>query len=185
MTSRAVSTAARVASEMPGLPLRTRLTVASLTPACFATSARFRATLQLYDSVLQVLPCPDRPTHRAGDGRRSIRSTSARLSGRPIEAWPGDQEDRTSDHTPRPNVPAKRVCVFALYRRSLIGASGRPDPTWYHWLVPATAVNTPRSVATYVLAFTRIRSLTGASGRFPLRSCHVAPPSVDRSTYGA
>src|SRR3954467_3451130 len=33
---------------MPGFPLRTRLTVASLTPACLATSARFRATAQNY-----------------------------------------------------------------------------------------------------------------------------------------
>src|SRR6266566_1770095 len=55
MTSRAVRTAARVASEMPCLPLRTRLTVASLTPACLATSARFRATLQLYGQVAASL----------------------------------------------------------------------------------------------------------------------------------
>ncbi len=34
-------------SATPGLPLRTRLTVASLTPACLATSARCRATVQL------------------------------------------------------------------------------------------------------------------------------------------
>ena len=38
-TSSAVSTACRVASETPGLPLRTRLTVASLTPTLVATSA--------------------------------------------------------------------------------------------------------------------------------------------------
>src|SRR3954447_19756355 len=44
MTSSAVSTAARVVSEIPGLPLSTRLTVASLTPACLATSARWRGT---------------------------------------------------------------------------------------------------------------------------------------------
>src|SRR5882724_5858366 len=55
MTSSAVRTAARVASEIPGLPLRTRLTVASLTPACFATSASLRATLQLYDKSVQIL----------------------------------------------------------------------------------------------------------------------------------
>ena len=55
MTSRAVRTAARVASEIPGLPLRTRLTVASLTPACFATSASLRATVQLYDKSVQIL----------------------------------------------------------------------------------------------------------------------------------
>src|SRR5258705_4128733 len=40
--SSAVSTAARVASEMPGLLLSTRLTVASLTPTYFATSASLR-----------------------------------------------------------------------------------------------------------------------------------------------
>src|SRR5712692_3351138 len=59
MTSSAVRTAARVASEIPGLPFRTRLTVASLTPACFATSASFPATLQLYDKTVQV-PLPAR-----------------------------------------------------------------------------------------------------------------------------
>src|SRR5438552_2194727 len=58
MTSSAVRTAARVASEMPGLPLRTRLTVASLTPACFATSASFRAMPQFYDKRLQSLQRP-------------------------------------------------------------------------------------------------------------------------------
>src|ERR1700693_4609618 len=61
MTSRAVRTAARVASEMPGLPLRTRLTVASLTPACFATSARFRATLQNYTTNTASPAGPRRP----------------------------------------------------------------------------------------------------------------------------
>src|SRR5262249_24842052 len=44
-TSSAVSTAARVASEMPGRPLSTRLTVASLTPTYFATSASLRVTV--------------------------------------------------------------------------------------------------------------------------------------------
>jgi hypothetical protein len=43
--------------------LRTRLTVASLTPACFATSASLRATLQLYDKSVQVLPSPDVASH--------------------------------------------------------------------------------------------------------------------------
>ena len=38
-TSREVSTTCRVASATPGLPLRTRLTVASLTSACSAMSA--------------------------------------------------------------------------------------------------------------------------------------------------
>src|SRR5580692_3331232 len=64
MTSSAVRTAARVASEIPGRPFRTRLTVASLTPACLATSASLRATLQFYDNsckrlvaLRQQLPC--------------------------------------------------------------------------------------------------------------------------------
>ena len=56
ITSSAVSTVARVASETPGFPLRTRLTVASLTPACLAMSERFAATLQLYGRFLQD-PC--------------------------------------------------------------------------------------------------------------------------------
>src|SRR3954447_2939175 len=55
MTSSAVRTAARVPSEMPGLSLSTRLTVASLTPACLATSARFPATLQVYGSACRDL----------------------------------------------------------------------------------------------------------------------------------
>src|SRR6478672_7627412 len=53
MTSSAVRTAARVASEIPGFPFRTRLTVASLTPACLATSASLPTTLQDYCKILQ------------------------------------------------------------------------------------------------------------------------------------
>ena len=57
-TSSAVSTASRVASEMPGLPLRTRLTVASLTPTYLATSASrregARVMLQRYDILTQL-----------------------------------------------------------------------------------------------------------------------------------
>src|SRR6478752_1827384 len=53
MTSSAVRTAARVGSETPGLPFRTRLTVASLTPACLATSASLPATAQDYGKRLQ------------------------------------------------------------------------------------------------------------------------------------
>src|SRR5579862_9902013 len=55
MTSSAVRTAARVPSEIPGRPLRTRLTVASLTPACLATSASLPATLQFYDNSCKHL----------------------------------------------------------------------------------------------------------------------------------
>src|SRR3954447_3413444 len=78
MTSRAVRTAARVASEMPGFPFRTRLTVASETPACFATSASLPATLQDYCKILQGSRRPLAPsrTHlppdpRFGDRRRT------------------------------------------------------------------------------------------------------------------
>jgi hypothetical protein len=39
---------------MPGFPFKTRLTVASLTPACFATSASLPGTLQFYDKGPQV-----------------------------------------------------------------------------------------------------------------------------------
>src|SRR6188508_702175 len=53
MTSSAVRTAARVASEIPGRPFRTRLTVASLTPACLAMSLSLPATLQDYGKLLQ------------------------------------------------------------------------------------------------------------------------------------
>src|SRR6202035_5765284 len=55
MTSSAVRTAARVASEIPGRPFRTRLTVASLTPACLATSESLRGTLQFYDNSCKRL----------------------------------------------------------------------------------------------------------------------------------
>src|SRR5258706_16441357 len=82
MTSSAVSTAARVASEIPGLPLRTRLTVASLTPACFATSARLRATLQLYDNPLQSPAVGRRratiPRRGDHEGPRRARARAAR-----------------------------------------------------------------------------------------------------------
>src|SRR5260370_9507367 len=80
MTSRAVRTAARVASEIPGLPLRTRLTVASLTPACFATSASLRATLQLYDKSVQILRAPDVASHLGVS-----RVEQLRLRGRSLE----------------------------------------------------------------------------------------------------
>jgi hypothetical protein len=53
ITSSAVRTAARVASETPGFPLSTRLTVASLTRACLATSASLPGTLQAYVNATQ------------------------------------------------------------------------------------------------------------------------------------
>src|SRR3978361_1092182 len=53
---------------MPGCPFSTRLTVASLTPACLATSARFRATAQLYETRLQTLARSEQPA-----GPRSVR----------------------------------------------------------------------------------------------------------------
>src|SRR6266576_2090136 len=76
MTSSAVRTAARVASEIPGLPFRTRLTVASLTPACLATSASFPATLQLYDKSLQLFADEETCAGHA-DGCRSGRTREA------------------------------------------------------------------------------------------------------------
>ncbi|GIE69317.1 hypothetical protein Apa02nite_054250 [Actinoplanes palleronii] len=48
-------TEARVASETPLRPLSTRLTVASLTPAFFATSARRLVTPESYVRMLQKL----------------------------------------------------------------------------------------------------------------------------------
>src|SRR3954464_2710014 len=59
---------------MPGLSLRTRLTVASLTPACLATSARFPATRQVYGSTCRTLQVsardrPDPRGHCGGRGR--------------------------------------------------------------------------------------------------------------------
>src|SRR5437868_12638616 len=83
MTSSAVSTAARVASEMPGFPLRTRLTVASLTPACFATSASLPATPQDYCKILRK---PDART--AGPAVRADvrRSERFQASGEPSSA---------------------------------------------------------------------------------------------------
>ncbi|GAA2857663.1 hypothetical protein Acy02nite_67080 [Actinoplanes cyaneus] len=48
-------TDARVASETPSRPLSTRLTVASLTPAFFATSARRLVTTESYVNLLQEL----------------------------------------------------------------------------------------------------------------------------------
>src|SRR6266550_3186610 len=79
MTSSAVRTAARVASEIPGLPFRTRLTVASLTPACLATSASFPATLQLYDKSLQLF---------ADEETCAVMPTAAVLrSGGPVAQW--------------------------------------------------------------------------------------------------
>src|SRR5579871_4258244 len=68
MTSSAVRTAARVASEIPGRPLRTRLTVASLTPACLATSASFRAILQFYANSCRADRACLTPRQRWADG---------------------------------------------------------------------------------------------------------------------
>jgi hypothetical protein len=65
ITSSAVKTAARVVSEIPGLPFSTRLTVASLTPACLATSASLPAIVQLHDKTLQVRRIRG-ATHRSG-----------------------------------------------------------------------------------------------------------------------
>src|SRR3954464_14961184 len=55
MTSSAVRTAARVASETPGLPFSTRLTVASLTRAWRAISKSLPGMLQAYGKFAQFL----------------------------------------------------------------------------------------------------------------------------------
>src|SRR3954454_4898359 len=72
-TSSAVSTDARVASETPLRPLSTRLTVASLTPAFLATSARRLVTTEYYVRMLQetnlVLQPPTKPLTPGGGGR--------------------------------------------------------------------------------------------------------------------
>src|SRR5438067_13192870 len=85
MTSSAVRTAARVVSEIPGLPFSTRLTVASLTPACFATSASLPGTAQDYCKILQMTE-RDRSVERAAAAKRMRRSVfvddvDQRLSG--------------------------------------------------------------------------------------------------------
>jgi hypothetical protein len=50
-----VRTAARVASETPGFPFSTRLTVASLTPTFFATSASRRVMASILVQVAQEI----------------------------------------------------------------------------------------------------------------------------------
>src|SRR5690606_17124261 len=95
MRSRAVSTAWRVAGDTPGLPLSTRLTVASLTPACAAMSAR-RVVMGLKLAVLLDVPpqCgvrgqldvvaarADRPAREQGRARRADpRGAAAHVDG--------------------------------------------------------------------------------------------------------
>src|SRR5439155_7526826 len=73
---------------MPGLPFRTRLTVASLTPACLATSASFPATPQFYGIPVQTLAAMG-----LGVGRRrrgaGVRRTAVRLV---VAVAPGRQD---------------------------------------------------------------------------------------------
>src|SRR4051812_43140094 len=88
MTSSAVRTAARVASEMPGLPLSTRLTVASETPACFATSASLPAMLQDYCKILQKLP-GRLQCEVVGDAERSVVPARERRDERLLDAEDG------------------------------------------------------------------------------------------------
>src|SRR5436190_3188073 len=66
ITSSAVSTAARVVSEIPCFPFRTRLTVASLTPACFAMSASLPAMTQDYCKILQRRSATSNPREPNG-----------------------------------------------------------------------------------------------------------------------
>src|SRR5690242_1805291 len=60
-TSRAASTVWRVVAETPALPLRTRLTVASLTPACAAMSES-RAVVTIPEPIATI---SDRPPYGA------------------------------------------------------------------------------------------------------------------------
>src|SRR6478672_8282339 len=89
---------------MPERPLRTRLTVASLTPACFAMSASFPATLQVYVDRLQE-------HDRAGRARpRGSSARDASLRRVPVSAG-----------QPRAPVVLRESVV------DLIPASFRPD----------------------------------------------------------
>src|SRR5438876_9545132 len=71
---------------MPGLPFRTRLTVASLTPACLPTSASFPATPQFYGIPVQTLAAiglgVGRRRRRAGVRRAAARLVVAVAPGR-------------------------------------------------------------------------------------------------------
>src|SRR5205823_2910397 len=81
ITSSAVKTAARVVSEIPGRPFRTRLTVASLTPACLATSESLPGTLQAY--VRSVQDCDSRQLCSALLQER--RGRDVRLAADPVD----------------------------------------------------------------------------------------------------
>src|SRR6202163_1636142 len=124
MTSSAVRTAPRVASEIPGRPLRTRLTVASLTPACLATSARLRATLQFYDNSCKRLvalrqeltgqpPRGERKRERAKDGQveRGDRDVPVEGAERRLPQELNALVERQDlDHRPRPaRVDGERI----------------------------------------------------------------------------
>ena len=80
-TSRAVRTVSRVLSETPALPLSTRLTVASLTPTFFATSASRRAGVRVmpqgYVISTQRIALPERYLSRSPAADDLTRQASA------------------------------------------------------------------------------------------------------------
>src|SRR5215469_11367250 len=84
---------------------------------------------------------------------------------------------------PRPWVTAMMESPAGLSRMSLTDAAGRFAPNRYQ--VPPCGLNeiiTPTSLATTSLPLARKMASAGTSGKLPLMSVHVAPPSVVSNT---
>jgi hypothetical protein len=137
----AVRTASRVASETPGFPFRTRLTVASDTPTLRATSASLRDMTQVYDQLLQTScvhcsaatpPALPPGMSRVGQGTvQAIKSGCHRPigNGTPERGWGhkrgGADGTEGSDGTAQRRAGRRRG---AARRGRLRGASVRSGP---------------------------------------------------------
>ncbi len=90
-------------------------------------------------------------------------------------------------YTPLPNVAQRSSRSSFLNTRSVIIAGGMPALKSCHDAPPSVVRYTLRSVPTYACAGSTGSTATawhGMSGRFAVRSVHVAPASVEENTCG-
>src|SRR5690606_18232701 len=138
-TSRAVSTDWRVPSDTPGLPLRTRLTVASLTPTFLATSASRRVMRARLTQATRASCVPALLVHRPPPPRDSSAQPHRRVRGQPplgVQWFAGQEQPlvrgqtgrrvgevddaqqpvraREGEHVPRGGEPGQRTVPEAV-----------------------------------------------------------------------
>lgn len=138
-----------------------------------ATPTRIAAANSLFKTTMTVTPNSDSSIQTGASQQVSNRRPERLLRGHGIDML----------HNPRPYVGATIVSPSGVSVRLFTVAFGRPDPKVDHTVgLPTPAANTPFSVDTTSSSPRINRSVAVASGRLPLMSFRVSPPSVDSKT---